>query len=112
MTGVVSNGDESNRSLSAAHLTIAVAATALLLLASMHVLSPEYDPAWRMVSEYANSHYGWVLSLMFAAWALSSWALGFTILAATENHTRQDRAGPSDDCQARRGDGRRIRSQS
>ena len=32
-----------------------------------------------MVSEYANGHYGWVLSLMFAAWGISSWALAFTI---------------------------------
>jgi hypothetical protein len=32
-----------------------------------------------MVSEYANGQYGWVLSLMFASWALSSWALVFAI---------------------------------
>jgi hypothetical protein len=61
-------------SLPAARLAIAAAAAALLLLASLHVLSPEFDPSWRMVSEYANGHYGWVLSLMFAAWGVSSWA--------------------------------------
>jgi hypothetical protein len=65
--------------LAAARLAIAAAAAALLLLASLHVLSPEFDPSWRMVSEYANGHYGWVLSLMFAAWGLSSWALAFAI---------------------------------
>lgn len=32
-----------------------------------------------MVSEYANGHYGWVLSLLFAAWGVSSWALAFAI---------------------------------
>jgi len=32
-----------------------------------------------MVSEYALGNYGWVLSLMFIAWAVSSWALAFTI---------------------------------
>ena len=32
-----------------------------------------------MVSEYANGGYGWVLSLMFASWAVSSWALAFAI---------------------------------
>jgi hypothetical protein len=32
-----------------------------------------------MVSEYANSHYGWILSLMFLAWAVSSWALAVAI---------------------------------
>jgi hypothetical protein len=66
-------------SLPAAGLAIAAAAAALLLLASLQLLSPEFDPSWRMVSEYANGHYGWVLSLMFAAWALSSWALAFAI---------------------------------
>jgi hypothetical protein len=28
-----------------------------------------------MVSEYANGRYGWVLSLMFLTWGLSTWAL-------------------------------------
>jgi hypothetical protein len=65
--------------LSAARFAIAAAAAALLLLVSLHVLSPEFDPSWRMVSEYANGHYGWVLSLMFAAWGSSSWALAFAI---------------------------------
>jgi hypothetical protein len=38
-------------------------------------LSPEFDPSRRVVSEYANGRYGWILSLMFASWAVSSWAL-------------------------------------
>jgi uncharacterized protein DUF998 len=59
----------------AATVALAGAAAAPLLLACLHALSPEFDPAWRMVSEYANGHYGWVLSLMFAAWGLSSLAL-------------------------------------
>jgi hypothetical protein len=59
----------------AALLAIAAAAVCLLLLASLHVLSPEFNPAWRMVSEYAYGHYGWVLSLMFLTWGISAWAL-------------------------------------
>lgn len=66
-------------SVPAARLAIVAAAAAIVLLASLHVLSPEFDPSWRMVSEYANGRYGWVLSLMFAAWGLSSWALAFAI---------------------------------
>lgn len=50
---------------------------ALLLL--LHILSPEFDPSWRMVSEYADGNYGWVLSLMFMAWAISSWALAYAL---------------------------------
>jgi len=66
-------------SLPAAQLAIATAAAVILLLVSLHLLSPEFDPSWRMVSEYANGQYGWVLSLMFIAWAVSSWALVFAI---------------------------------
>ncbi len=66
-------------SLPGGRLAIGAAVAALLLLASLHVLSPEFDPSWRVVSEYALGHYGWVLSLMFIAWALSSWGLVFTI---------------------------------
>lgn len=63
----------------AALLGIGAAAAVLLLLAGLHGLSPEFDPSWRMVSEYATGRYGWVLSLMFVCWALSSWALAFAI---------------------------------
>ena len=66
-------------SIRAASLAIAATGATLLLLASLHVLSPEFDPSWRMVSEYANGRYGLVLSLMFTFWALSSWALAFAI---------------------------------
>jgi hypothetical membrane protein len=66
-------------SLTAARLAIATTVAVILLLVSLHILSPEFDPAWRVVSEYANGQYGWVLSLMFLSWAVSSWALAFTI---------------------------------
>ena len=56
-------------------LAMVAAAATLLLLAGLHILSPEFDPSFRMVSEYALGHYGWVLSLMFLAWGMSSWAL-------------------------------------
>ncbi len=75
----VSTNTASRISLPAARLAIAASIVALMLLASLHVLSPEFDPSWRMVSEYANGRYGWILSLMFAAWGLSSWALFFAI---------------------------------
>jgi hypothetical membrane protein len=66
-------------SLPAERLTIAAVVAVILLLASLHILSPEFDPSWRMVSEYANGQYSWVLSLMFITWALSSWALALAI---------------------------------
>lgn len=50
----------------------AVSGAALLLL---HALSPEFAPSWRMVSEYANGRFSWVLTIVFAAWAIGSFAL-------------------------------------
>jgi hypothetical protein len=63
----------------AARLSIGAAVTALVLLGALHMLSPEFAPSWRMVSEYANGRYGWLLSLMFASWAISAWALAYAI---------------------------------
>ena len=63
----------------AAWAAIAAAGAVLLLLAGLHGLSPEFDPSFRVLSEYANGGYSWVLSLLFLAWALSSWALAVAI---------------------------------
>jgi hypothetical protein len=71
----VPENDPLKISKSAARLSIIAAVAALVFLASLHIVSPEFDPARRVVSEYALGHYGWVLSLMFIAWAVSSWAL-------------------------------------
>ena len=78
-------------SLSVERLAIAASVVVLLLLGSLHILSPEFDPSWRMVSEYANGQYGWVLSLMFFVWAVSSWALAFAI--RSEVNTRTGKIG-------------------
>ena len=63
----------------AAKVALAGAIAAILLMLVLHVLSPEFDPSWRMVSEYALGNYSWVLSLMFISWAISSWALYFAL---------------------------------
>jgi hypothetical protein len=63
----------------AAYLAIAGALAATALLLALQFLSPEYSPAWRMVSEYANGRFAWVLSLMFLAYGLSSLSLAFAI---------------------------------
>lgn len=66
-------------SQTAARISFAVAAASLVLLAALHVLSPEFDPSWRFVSEYALGNYGWVLTLLFLALALSCVALFFAV---------------------------------
>ncbi|AKF09059.1 hypothetical protein DB32_006208 [Sandaracinus amylolyticus] len=75
----------------AARLALGAAAATLALLASLHVLSPELDPTWRMVSEYAYGRFGWVLSLMFVAWGLASWALALALRPRVS--TRGERVG-------------------
>lgn len=52
------SSDASKISVSAAWLTIVLTAITILLLLSLHVLSPEFSPSWRMVSEYAYGQYG------------------------------------------------------
>jgi hypothetical protein len=65
--------------LTTARLSLIASVATLLTLVLLHILSPEFAPSWRMVSEYANGNYGWVLSLMFIFWAFSSWLLAFAI---------------------------------
>ena len=40
------------------------------LIAILHVLEPEYDPSWRMISEYSLGRYGWVMRLAFVTMAI------------------------------------------
>lgn len=66
-------------SLPAAVVAIIGACVAIVALAGLHFLSPEFSPAWRMISEYGNGRYEWVLSLMFVCWGLGDIALAFAI---------------------------------
>ena len=60
----------------AAVIATLVSAAALVLL---HAWSPELAPSWRMVSEYANGRVPWLLTVVFAAWAISSLALAVAL---------------------------------
>lgn len=63
----------------AANLAVAATATSLVALLGLHLLSPEFQPSWRMVSEYANGRHSWLLSLMFATWGVGSLALAVAL---------------------------------
>jgi hypothetical protein len=88
--GVLTNNPPKIEATSA-RLSIVAATATLLLLASLHVLSPEFDPSFRMVSEYALGHYGWVLSLMFLAWGMSAWTLAVALWSQVK--TRAGKVG-------------------
>jgi Protein of unknown function (DUF998) len=79
MTETTSSADPRAISAPAAWLSLGASIAAIGALAALHLLSPEFDPSWRVVSEYALGDYWWVLSLMFFAWGTSSWALAFAI---------------------------------
>lgn len=61
----------------AAVLATTISSASLILL---HMLSPEFSPSWRMVSEYTNGHVSWLLTLVFISWAISSFALIIALL--------------------------------
>lgn len=62
---LLTSSDDSRIVAPAVWVSIFAIVAAFLLLAALHLLSPEFPPSWRMVSEYAFGHYPWVLSLMF-----------------------------------------------
>jgi hypothetical protein len=45
------------------------------LLAALHLIKPELDPSWRMVSEYEIGRHGWIMQLAFLSLSLSCAAL-------------------------------------
>jgi hypothetical protein len=58
-------------SSTAARLSLAAAATFVILLAALHFIKPELDPSWHFISEYAIGRYGWMMVLAFLSLALS-----------------------------------------
>jgi hypothetical protein len=63
----------------AARIAIAATAISALALLVLHIVSPEYQPSWRMVSEYGNGRHAWLLTTMFVAWAAAYWAIAAAV---------------------------------
>lgn len=51
----------------------------MLLLCSLHLLQPEFDPTWRFISEYALGDFGWMMHLAFGMLALAQISIAITI---------------------------------
>lgn len=66
----------------AAWVAIGATAVSAFALLALHVLSPQFHPSWRMVSEYANGNHRWVLTVVFLAWAIGSFALALALWPA------------------------------
>lgn len=69
--------------LNAARASIASGVLFILLLGSLHLLEPEFDPTWRFISEYALGSFGWLMRLAFLALAASLASAGTAIFSQT-----------------------------
>lgn len=72
------------RDRGAAWIALGASTLFVALLAALHLLKPELDPAWRMMSEYALGRHGWVMTVAFGALTVSY--LG--VAAAVTPHVR------------------------
>jgi len=63
----------------AAQMVVIFSATFITILFLLHFLEPEFDPSWRMISEYELGRFGWMMSLAFFCWGGSVFALLITL---------------------------------
>jgi hypothetical protein len=63
----------------AAGVTFGGAVAFLLILAALHVLKPQLDPSWCLISEYAIGRHGWLMLLAFVSLSASCFALLFML---------------------------------
>ncbi|HZY67283.1 MAG TPA: DUF998 domain-containing protein [Devosia sp.] len=66
---ILSASAESTRTLAGVAITGAIGF--LVLLALLHVLRTDLAPTWHVISEYANGPHGWLMTIAFAALAVS-----------------------------------------
>ena len=59
----------------AARIAVVLSVTFLAILFLLHFLEPEFDPAWRLISEYELGRHGWMMTLAFFCWGGSVLAL-------------------------------------
>lgn len=72
-------------SASAARLSISTGVIFVIILGSLHLLEPEFDPTWRFISEYALGNFGWLMHLAFGLLAVSLISAGIVIHSQARN---------------------------
>jgi len=68
-----------------AALTIGTGTLSLLCLLTLHFVSREFQPSWRMVSEYALGRHKWLITAFFLLWGASSIALALALWPLVES---------------------------
>lgn len=51
----------------------------VIILGSLHLLQPEFDPTWRFISEYALGSFGWMMQLAFGLLAAAQISVALAI---------------------------------
>jgi hypothetical protein len=74
-THTMAQNTDTSRAALPARIAIALSAAFLAILLLLHFLEPEFDPSWRMISEYELGRFGWMMSLAFFCWGGSVLAL-------------------------------------
>lgn len=62
-----------------AYASMLLAIVFLVILILLHALKPEFNPAWRMISEYEIGRFGWMMRLAFFCWSASLLSLSAVI---------------------------------
>jgi Protein of unknown function (DUF998) len=65
-------------------LSIVLGVGSLLSMTALHIVSPEFQPSWRMISEYATGKYKWLITLFFYTWGTSSMLLALSLLQVVD----------------------------
>ncbi len=65
----------------AARLSVGCGMLFGVLLVSLHLLEPEFDPTWRFISEYQLGSVGWMMHLAFLALGISLASAGVAIFS-------------------------------
>jgi len=76
---------DANRNVTLLKLALCTTAISLAALMFLHFFSPEFSPAWRMISEYAQGKYEWVLSVFFLSGGISVWCAACSFWSIIQN---------------------------
>jgi hypothetical protein len=60
-------------------ISILLSGLSSLSLLVLHFVSPEFQPSWRMISEYALGKHKWLITSFFFFWGMSSFTLGIVL---------------------------------
>lgn len=62
-----------------ANITIYASGFALVLFLLLHIITPELNPTWRFVSEYANGQFGYIMRFTFFLFAIATFATALLV---------------------------------